>query len=106
MASSIIIAVILIVTGLLVWKYPRLIAGYNTMTPEQQRNVDIKGLKAFMCRAFCLMGIAVILAAYLFRQFINGIAADLMATILIPLSGTVCILIGAQRYDHNQKKRS
>ena len=64
MTHSIIIAVILIITGLLVWKYPGLIAGYNTMTPEQQRNVDIKGLKAFMCRAFCLVGIAVILAAY------------------------------------------
>ena len=50
MTHSIIIAVILIITGLLVWKYPGLIAGYNTMTPEQQRNVDIKGLKAFMCR--------------------------------------------------------
>ena len=106
MTHSIIIAVILIITGLLVWKYPGLIAGYNTMTPEQQRNVDIKGLKTFMCRAFCLVGIAVILAAYLFRQSINGIAADLMSTILIPLSGTACILIGAQRYDHNQKKRS
>ena len=35
-----------ILLGLLVWRFPKLIAGYNTMTPEQQKKVDVKGLKA------------------------------------------------------------
>lgn len=26
-----------ILLGLLVWRFPKLIAGYNTMTPEQQK---------------------------------------------------------------------
>ena len=39
-----IIAAVLFVLGMLVRKYPNLIAGYNTMTAEQKKNVDVKGL--------------------------------------------------------------
>ena len=35
-----IIAAVLFVLGMLVRKYPNLIAGYNTMTAEQKKNVD------------------------------------------------------------------
>ena len=38
-----IIAAVLFVLGMLVRKYPNLIAGYNTMTAEQKKNVDVKG---------------------------------------------------------------
>lgn len=34
-----------ILLGLLVWRFPKLIAGYNTMMPEQQKKVDVKGSK-------------------------------------------------------------
>ena len=37
-----IIAAVLFVLGMLVRKYPNLIAGYNTMTAEQKKNVDVK----------------------------------------------------------------
>lgn len=46
-----IIAAVLFVLGMLVRKYPNLIAGYNTMTAEQKKNVDVKGLSNFMCRS-------------------------------------------------------
>lgn len=39
-----------ILLGLLVWRFPKLIAGYNTMTPEQQKKVDIKALKSTTVR--------------------------------------------------------
>ena len=48
-----------ILLGFLVWRFPKLIAGYNTMTSEQQKKVDVKGLKAFMCRVFCAIGVLV-----------------------------------------------
>ena len=52
-----IFSALFILLGLLVWRFPKLIAGYNTMTPEQQKKVDVKGLKAFMCRVFCAIEI-------------------------------------------------
>lgn len=51
-----IFSVFFILLGLLVWKFPKLIAGYNTMTPEQQKKVDVKALKTFMCRKFPILG--------------------------------------------------
>ena len=33
-----------ILLGFLVWRFPKLIAGYNTMTSEQQKKVDVKEL--------------------------------------------------------------
>ena len=69
MTSSIITAAMLVLIGLLVLKFPKLIAGYNTMTPEQQKKVDIKRLKTFMCRAFCVMGIAILLVSLLLQPF-------------------------------------
>ena len=50
-----IIAAVLFVLGMLVRKYPNLIAGYNTMTAEQKKNVDVKGLSNFMCRSLCVI---------------------------------------------------
>ena len=40
-----IIAAVLFVLGMLVRKYPNLIAGYNTMTAEQKKNVDVMRLE-------------------------------------------------------------
>ena len=34
-----------ILLGILVWRFPKLIAGYNTMTPEQQKKSTSKGSK-------------------------------------------------------------
>lgn len=100
MTSSIITAAMLVLIGLLVLKFPKLIAGYNTMTPEQQKKVDIKGLKTFMCRAFCVMGIAILLVSLLLQPFTSDMIISLVS-VLILVPGTIYMIIKAQRYDHN-----
>ena len=40
---------LLVLLGILVRFFPNLIAGYNTMSAEQKKNVDVKGLSRFMC---------------------------------------------------------
>ena len=45
-----IIAAVLFVLGMLVRKYPNLIAGYNAMTAGQKKNVDVNGLSTYMRR--------------------------------------------------------
>lgn len=100
MTSSIITAAMLVLIGLLVLKFPKLIAGYNTMTPEQQKKVDIKRLKTFMCRALCVMGIAILLVSLLLQPFTSDMIISLVS-VLILVPGTIYMIIKAQRYDHN-----
>lgn len=95
------LAVLFVVLGLLVRKYPKLIAGYNTMSLERQKKVDTKGLAAFMCRSFCMMGLLVVVVYYLLTWGgMNREAAVLVPMSLVPMLGAVYILVGVQRYEH------
>lgn len=90
-----------ILLGLLIWKFPKLIAGYNTMSAEQQKKVDVKGLKSFMCRTCCAIGILIFIVYLTLQHFIDENWAEKISSIGIPVIGAIFILIGAQRYDHN-----
>lgn len=96
-------AAIFVLLGLLVRKYPKLIAGYNTMSPERQMLVDVKGLTAFMCRAFCIIGLLVVLVYYLLLwDGMAEMAAGMVSVIAVPVVGSVVMVAGAQRYDHGR----
>ena len=55
--------VFLIVVGLLVKRFPMLIAGYNTMPAEKKKNVDVAGLSSFMRRHLVIIGALWVLLA-------------------------------------------
>lgn len=94
-------AAFFVLLGLLVRRYPKLIAGYNTMSPERQKLVDVKGLTVFMCRAFCIIGLLVVLVYYLLLWGgMTEMAAVLVSVIAVPVVGSVVMVAGAQRYDH------
>lgn len=96
-------AALFVLLGLLVRKYPKLIAGYNTMSPERQKLVDVKGLKAFMCRSFCIIGLLVLLVYYLLLWGgMAEMAAVLVSIIAVSVVGSVVMVAGAQRYDHRR----
>ncbi|MDY0359806.1 MAG: DUF3784 domain-containing protein, partial [Bacteroidales bacterium] len=42
--------------GFLVKAYPGLIAGYNTLSPEKKKNVDIDGLSRYIRNGLIIMG--------------------------------------------------
>lgn len=91
-----------IACGLLVRKYPILIAGYNTMRKEQKEKVDIKGLSAFLCKGFVVMGSLQIALFYLCR--LVG-AADAAISVMSVATFVVLIymLVSAQKFDHNKR---
>ena len=96
-------AAIFVLLGLLVRKYPKLIAGYNTMSPERQKLVDVKGLTTFMGRAFCVIGLLVVLVYYLLLWGgMAEMAARLVSIIAVPVVCSVVMVAGAQRYDHGR----
>ena len=90
----------LIVVGLLVKRFPMLIAGYNTMPPAKKKNVDIGGLSSFMRRHLVIMGALWILFTVVLE--LTG-QTDTLAVIYVIylLPYVVWMLVRAQRYDHN-----
>ena len=90
-----------ILLGLLVWRFPKLIAGYNTMTPEQQKKVDVKGLKAFMCRVFCVIGVLVFVSYLLLRLFMDEASAINISSIVVPIIGVIYLLSPSRRMHQN-----
>lgn len=90
-----------ILLGLLVRRFPKLIAGYNTMTPEQQKKVDVKGLKVFTCRVFCIIGVVVFVSYLLLRFFTDEASAINISSIVVPITGVIYLLANSQRYVHN-----
>lgn len=99
-----IIAAVLFVLGMLVRKYPNLIAGYNTMTAEQKKNVDVKGLSSFMCRSLCVIAVLMIVSYFVMvARSVNEKAVSVVSTTLIPIIGSIYMVVKAQRYDRNGK---
>lgn len=97
-------AAILFVLGLLVRRYPNLIAGYNTMSAEQKKKVDIKGLSGFMCRSLCVMAVLMILSYYAMGVMsVSEKVTSIVSTTLIPIIGVIYVVVRVQCYDHNGK---
>lgn len=91
---------LLIVVGLLVKRFPMLIAGYNTLPAEKKKNVDIEGLASFMRRHLVIMGALWILFTTVLE--LTGQTDTLAAIYVIYLLPyVVWMLVRAQRYDHN-----
>ena len=60
--GSLIMAVILILTGLLVKNNPDLIAGYNSLSKEEKEKIDTEKLTQMARKYLLLMGFAVLFA--------------------------------------------
>ena len=99
-----IIAAVLFVLGMHVSKYPNLIAGYNTMTAEQKKKVDVKGLSNFMRRSLCVIAVLMIVSYFVMvARSVNEKAVSVVSTMLIPIIGSIYMVVKAQRYDRNGK---
>lgn len=99
----IIIGLLFIGMGYWVKSSPNLIAGYNTMSAEKQKNVDIEGLSSFMKRSMITLGITLIVSYYFFMLIGFPILANSMM-LVVTLLGTSAMTIKAQKFDHNEGK--
>jgi hypothetical protein len=97
-------ALIYIAIGVLVKRFPILIAGYNTMSDEEKENVDVKGLSTFICFCCVMMGIIPILFYYTCLWLGHADWAGMSQ--LIPLLCIPYMLIRCQKYDHNKRHKN
>ncbi|MGB0805378.1 MAG: DUF3784 domain-containing protein [Salibacteraceae bacterium] len=89
-----------IVLGFLVKAFPMLLAGYNTMSKEQKKNVDIENLSSFARNCFIVLGVIIMLveAGLKYFDITENVNAVIVPIILIGVFGMV---LGAQKYDRN-----
>lgn len=92
----------LIVVGLLVKRFPMLIAGYNTLPAEKKKNVDVEGLSSFMRRHLVIIGALWASLAVILTLTCQQDALPVIYGIYVPVYA-VWMLIRAQRFDHNKK---
>ena len=97
-------AFILIGLGVLVKRFPILIAGYNTMSKEEKMNVDVKGLSAFMCYSLVGMGTVPVLAYYICLGL--GHADWASYCLFLPILYIPYLIVKANKFDHNPPKKS
>lgn len=95
----------MIALGFLVKAVPGLIAGYNTMPAEQKKNVDIEGLSGFKRNGLIAIGSGII-AGYFIFKWLGYITIANAMILVVTLTGVTLLVIFAQKYDHNQHKKT
>jgi len=91
------IGVFIVLIGLLVKKFPDLIAGYNTMSSREKKTVDIDGLSSMMRTSLVVLGSIIALIYPIMTLFVlKQNVVEAMITIV--LFGLFFILISALRF--------
>lgn len=100
---NIIVGLFMIGIGFLVKSAPSLIAGYNTMSDDKKKNVDIVGLSTYMRKSLIIIGLSIIAGYYLFKWIGFAVIAESMI-LIVTLIGVFIMIINAQRFDKNKDK--
>jgi hypothetical protein len=81
-----IMAAVFILSGLIINKYPNLIAGYRNLSLEKKKTIDTKKLASHLRLGFVITGCFILLAYFLLRQF-HSSHYDLLALLMLPMLG-------------------
>lgn len=97
--TDIIMGVILMITGLLVDRFPMMISGINTMSKERLAKVDLDGLKHVMRNALLIGGAVILLLGGLSTlvHIPEGIHFALLMVVVIAMVVVASLL--SRRYD-------
>ena len=89
--------------GFLVGKYPSLISGYNTMSAEKMKNIDMKAIASLYKKGMFISGVVMTISSSIFSllRLSELLALSLIFPLLI---GLLIISLLEQKY--NQNKRS
>ena len=80
-----IIGVVFMVLGLLVYRFPRLIAGLNTMSKKSLAKLDVEGIKRVVRNAFLIGGAVLVLLGVLSTlvHFSEGVLVAVNSAMII-----------------------
>jgi hypothetical protein len=100
--ANLIIGAFFILLGFVVKAYPDAIAGYNTMSAEKKKNVDVDGLSSMARNAMVLMGVLVAVGIPFFR-LVKWSVNPVFFIMTVILSTVIGIIILSQQYNHNKR---
>lgn len=84
--------------GIKYFKWHFLISGYNTMSKNQKKNVDIEGLASIMGNYMFIIGTLMLITG-IFTLLGYKSMSTYLYFVIIPV--TIILIIKAQKYDHN-----
>ena len=90
---------LLIVSGLLCYRYPNLINPYGGMSPERKALVDIEGLKKVLAITFGITGFLLIVTAALSMTKVIGEMTSVYMMIALVMAMMVPLFIAMRRYN-------
>ena len=93
------IGLLLIVSGLLCYRYPNLINPYGGMSPERKALVDIEGLKKAVAITFGVTGFLMIVTAALSMTKVIGEMTGVYVLIALAMAMMVPLFIAMRRYN-------
>lgn len=96
--AELLTGIILIICGFLVKEFPDLIAGYNTLTKEQKKKVDIDGLSLYMKNYLISIGCLVIIVGCILYSLNIKTSIKLLTTSAITVIGIIIMIIKAQKF--------
>ncbi len=100
--AGIFFGIFIIGLGFFIKKYPNTLAGYNTMSYRERKNVDITSIATIYKKGFIITGIATIIGVLLFSLLKLYIAATI--SLIAPLMvGILIITLITQKYDQNKQ---
>lgn len=102
---NLIVGIFMIGIGFLVKSFPELIAGYNTISKDKKKKVDIEGLSTYIRNGLITIGLTIIAGYFLFKWIGFVMIANSMILIVF-LIGVTVLVINAQRFDHNKDKKT
>lgn len=90
--------------GFFIKRYPNTMSGYNTMSAEKRKNVDIEAITSIMKKGLIIIGVTTtLLSSSLF--WLNLPILAVIALIAPILLGTLILTAITQKHDHNKKSK-
>ena len=97
--TDLIIGAILMLTGWLVYKFPMLISGVNTMSKKRLAKVDLEGLKLAYRNVFLICGGAMLLFGGLSTLVQIPMGVHLIVLVVVILALVIACFVFNKRYD-------
>ena len=95
--TDLIMGAILMLTGLLVYRFPRLIAGLNTMSKERMDKVNVEALKSGMRLVFLIGGAVMLLMAGLSTRVNISVVVHIAVVLFVGFGVVIaCALLGSK----------
>lgn len=92
---QILTSVILIVSGVLVKKYPNLMAGYNSLSEKEKEGIDTEGLSTFLKNILIILGLGTFVLYFICSALSLGIKNIYIINACIITLGVVVAIVYA-----------